>query len=122
MTATEKWATATRTFATHVATGFLKITHNGFALLGLAMAFAVITITARPDLRQAGEAQLVEWLQNRQEALLGQTDEPLEPSDRTLAMNPQELPREQARVAFWRSWPSNPASIRLRKARWGRKV
>ncbi|MDP2769895.1 MAG: lytic transglycosylase domain-containing protein, partial [Giesbergeria sp.] len=30
-------------------------------------------------------------------------EEPLEPSDRTLAMNPQELPREQARVAFWLS-------------------
>jgi len=84
-------------------TGFLKITHNGFALLGLALAFAVIALAARADLRQTGEAQLIDWLQNRQEALLGPMEEPLEPSDRTLAMNPQELPREQARVAFWLS-------------------
>jgi hypothetical protein len=103
MTATEKWVTTTRAFAAHMTTGFLKITHNGFALLGLALAFAVIALAARADLRQTGEAQLIDWLQNRQEVLLGPMEEPLEPSDRTLAMNPQELPREQARVAFWLS-------------------
>ena len=103
MTAIEQWVNNTRTFAAHVTTGFLKMTHNGFAFLGLALAFAVIALAARADLRLAGETQLMDWLQNRQEMLLGPTEEPLEPSDRTLAINPQELPREQARVAFWLS-------------------
>ena len=92
-----------RTFAADVTEGFLEITHNSFALLGLAVAFVAIALTARPDLRQAGEAQLMDWLQARQVALLGPLAEPLEPSERTLAVNPQELPQEQARVAFWLS-------------------
>lgn len=103
MTATGKIVSGARTFAADVTEGFLQITHNSFALLGLAVAFVVITLTARPDLRQAGEAQLMDWLTSRQVALLGPQAEPLEPSDRTLAVNPQELPQEQARVAFWLS-------------------
>ena len=94
---------AARTFAADVTEGFLEITHNSFALLGLAVAFVAIALTARPDLRQAGEARLMDWLQARQVALLGPLEEPLEPSDRTLAVNPRELPQEQARVAFWLS-------------------
>ena len=103
MTATGKMVSSVRTFAADVTEGFLEITHNSFALLGLAVAFVAITLTARPDLRQAGEAQLMDWLQARQVALLGPLAEPLEPSERTLAVNPQELPQEQARVAFWLS-------------------
>ena len=103
MTATGKIVSGARTFAADVTEGFLQITHNSFALLGLAVAFVVITLTARPDLRQAGEAQLMDWLTSRQVALLGPQAAPLEPSDRTLAVNPQELPQEQARVAFWLS-------------------
>lgn len=103
MTATGKLVSGVRTFAADVARGFLDITHNSFALLGLAVAFMAIALTARPDLRQAGEEQLMDWLQARQTALLGGTDEPLEPSERALAANPQELPKEQARVAFWLS-------------------
>lgn len=103
MTATGKMVSGVRTFAADVTEGFLEITHNSFALLGLAVAFAAIALTARPDLRQAGEAQLMDWLQARQIALLAPLAEPLEPSDRTLAVNPQELPQEQARVVFWLS-------------------
>ena len=51
------------TVADDIAQGLFEITHNSFALLGLAVVFAVITLTARPDLRQAGEAQLMSWLQ-----------------------------------------------------------
>jgi hypothetical protein len=49
-----------------VTQGFFEITHNGFALVGLTVVFAVVTLTARPDLRQAGEAKLMSWLQDRQ--------------------------------------------------------
>lgn len=103
MTATGKMVSGLRTFAADVAHGFLEITHNSFALLGLAVAFAAIALTARPDLRQAGEEQLMDWLQARQVTLLGDVAEPLEPSERALAADPKELPKEQARVAYWLS-------------------
>ena len=71
MTALGKVTRGLRTFASDIADGFFEITHNSFALLGLAVVFAVITLTARPDLRQAGEEQLVSWLNARQVAVLG---------------------------------------------------
>lgn len=86
------------------ANGFMKMTHHGFALLGLAVACLVIMLTARPDLRMEGEAHLRNWLEARQSV---DTDENAvdldEPSDRTLATDPRGLPKEQARVAFWLS-------------------
>ena len=93
-----------RTFAADVINGFLEITHNGFALLGLAVAFVAITLTVRPDLRQTGEEQLRGWLHERRGAV-AEVDYPVEPtaSERAMAINPKELPREQAAVAFWLS-------------------
>ena len=87
--------------ADDIAQGFFEITHNSFALLGLAVVFAVITLTARPDLRQAGESKLMTWLQERQEEAIGFT----EPSaiDRATASNPKDLPSQQAAVAYWLS-------------------
>ena len=47
------------TIADDIAKGFFEITHNSFALLGLAMVFAVAFLIARPDLRSAGEFHLM---------------------------------------------------------------
>ena len=85
--------------------GFFEITHNGFALLGLVVMFAIITVTARPELRQAGERELISWLQQRQ-PVGDAADEPeAEPVaiDRAIAANPKDLPKQQAAVAFWLS-------------------
>ncbi|HCL85808.1 MAG TPA: lytic transglycosylase [Comamonadaceae bacterium] len=102
MTASGRAVAGVRTFAADVANGFLEVTHSSFALLGLAVAFAAITLTARPDLRQAGEEQLMGWLQSRQPVVVQlETEPPL--GDRPLAINPKELPREQAAVAYWLS-------------------
>jgi hypothetical protein len=87
--------------ADDIAQGFFEITHNSFALVGLAVVFAVITLTARPDLRQAGESRLMSWLQERQEAAIGFTEP--DAIDRATAANPKDLPRQQAAVAFWLS-------------------
>lgn len=81
--------------------GFFEITHNSFALVGLAVVFAVITLTARPDLRQVGESRLMTWLLERQEAAIGFTE--LDAIDRATAANPKDLPQQQAAVAFWLS-------------------
>ena len=91
-----------RTFASDVADGFFEITHNGFALVGLAIVFAALALVARPDLRKTGEEQLMGWLQSRKPA-----PEPtdLEPTaiERTTAASPDELPKQQAAVAYWLS-------------------
>ncbi len=102
MTALGKISHGLRTFAYDVVRGFFEITHNGFALVGLATVFCVITLTARPDLRQAGEAKLMGWLQQRQAAAVGMPME-LDAIDRATAANPHDLPKQQAAVAFWLS-------------------
>jgi hypothetical protein len=87
--------------ADDIAQGFFEITHNSFAMLGLAVAFVIITLTARPDLREAGETRLMALLLERQEAALGFA----EPGavERATAVNPKDLPKSQAAVAFWLS-------------------
>ncbi|RYF35930.1 MAG: lytic transglycosylase domain-containing protein, partial [Comamonadaceae bacterium] len=102
MTALGKLATGVRTFVSDVAQGFFEITHNGMALVGLATVFAVLTLLARPDLRQVGESQLMTWLHARQAQALGLVPE-LDAIDRATALNPKDLPKQQAAVAYWLS-------------------
>ena len=82
-----------------ISQGFFDITHNSFALLGLGLVFGLITLTARPDLRQAGEASLINWLQERQEIAIGYTEP--DAIDRATAAEPKNLPKQQAALAFW---------------------
>ena len=82
-----------------IAQGLFEITHNGFALLGLGLVFAIITLTARSDLREAGEFKLMTWLQERQEAIQGYTEP--DAIDRATAAEPKDLPKQQAALAFW---------------------
>ncbi len=102
---TRKYAASTRSSAANVAhdiaQGFFEITHNGFALLGLGLVFGIITLTARPDLRQAAEFQLMTWLQERQEIAVGYSEP--EAIDRATAAEPKDLPKPQAAVAYWLS-------------------
>lgn len=102
MNASEKLNSGLRTIASGIARGFFEITHNSFALIGLAVIFAAITLTARPELRQLGEGKLFSWLQDRQEAVTGLPTE-LGAIERATASNPHSLPKQQADVAFWLS-------------------
>lgn len=102
MTALGRLAKGLRVVASDVAQGFLEISHNGFALLGLAVVFACLTLLARPDLRAAGESQLMSLLRERQVQALGMEPQ-LEAIDRATALNPKELPKQQAAVAYWLS-------------------
>lgn len=92
-----------RTFSSDVAQGFFEITHNGFALLGLAVVMCAGAALARPDLRQSVEVELMGWLQQRNVAAVEATWQPSEPGavERATAANPAELPKQQAAVAFW---------------------
>ena len=102
MTASKNITLSLRTFAGDIAQGFFEITHSGFALIGLAVIFAIITLTARPELRQVGEIRLFSWLQTRQIAISGSSSE-IDAVDRATASNPQDLPKQQAALAYWLS-------------------
>ena len=96
MTAKQTFNQGIKVVCKDIAQGFFEITHNGFALLGLAVMFACITLVARPEMRQAGEVQLISWLQDRQD---GNTDADYDAS----ATTPAALTKEQAAVAYWLS-------------------
>jgi hypothetical protein len=100
MTALGTLTKGLQTFVSDVAQGFFEITHNGFAVVGLATVFSVLTLLARPDLRQVGESQLMTWLHARQVQALGFVPE-LDAIDRATALNPKDLPKQQAAVAYW---------------------
>lgn len=102
MTAFETLTRATRTVGSDIARGFFEVTHNGFAVIGLVVACLLVALAARPDLRQAGEQQLMTWLTERQSTLLGLRPD-LEARDRATATNPADLPRQQAQLTYWLS-------------------
>jgi len=106
MTASKETTSGLRIFAADVAAGFMAITRNSFALLGLSVVFVALTLLARPDLRQSGEEQLMGWLQSRQpvEVVAAvEVEVAPEPSERTMAIHLKDLPQEQAAVAHWLS-------------------
>jgi transglycosylase-like protein with SLT domain len=102
MTALGRMGQGLQTFASDIAEGFFEITHNSFALVGLAVVFCVVSLAARPDWRETGEVQLRSWLQERHIAALGMQVE-LDAIDRATAVNPHDLPEQQAAVAYWLS-------------------
>ena len=59
------WNTPARTVMGDVYRGFVDLAHNGMALTGMMLAIVTITLSARADLRQEGERQLLTWLQER---------------------------------------------------------
>ncbi len=79
---------------------FFQFSQGSFALLGLALVFSFIALTARPELRDAGETWLMGWLQERQFGSVGLVGDSAA-AERTTTVEVQELPPEQARVAHW---------------------
>ena len=109
MTASAKVAAGARSLGATIVHGLVALTHNSLALVGLVVAFCALTLFSRADLRAAGENQLRSWLQARQEA---EADNGSQASaaneatliaavDRATATNPQQLPKNQAAVAYW---------------------
>ena len=85
--------------------GFFDITHNSLALLGTLAAVALITLSARADLRASAEEQLLGWLLECQEAASADAVYAAEPTaiDRVTAAQPGNLPKQQANVTYWLS-------------------
>lgn len=108
MTATDKFTKSLSALARRFSNALFSITHNGFALLGLAVIFSAVTLTLRPEIRQAAGFQIKSWIDGQQEAQSGlPVDE--QAIERTTAVDPQDLPKQQAKLAFWLSKKYNIA-------------
>lgn len=93
--------------ASDIVHGFIEITHNSFALVGLAVIFFGLTVGLQPDIRQAGQLQLIEWLQEHQDTLSSLVTGTA--TDRVTAIDPKDLPKPQGAVTHWLSRKYNIA-------------
>lgn len=89
-------------FAQTLTRAFFHIVHNGFALLGIAVASLALVILAHPDVLPTAETKLRDWLVARQVEAAGIQPE-LTATERATASDPKHLTKNQAAVAFWLS-------------------
>ncbi len=94
-------------FIRDVGRGFLEVSHNTLALVGLAAVAVLVFALGRADMRQQLEGVAFEWLQGRYEQreqasgnVLVTLSEP-EAVSRATAASLKELPRAQAGLANW---------------------
>jgi hypothetical protein len=92
-----------------VGNGFLEISHNSLALVGLVVVAALVFVAGRSDVRAVGEAKVFTWLQTRHAekidkdpSLMVSLAQP-DAVTRATAADPRELTRQQAAVAVWLS-------------------
>ena len=95
------WA-GLRVFALDVGQGFFLITHSGLALLGLGVFCFALIFSTKPDLRSNAEVQLIDWLQTRH-GLDFSFSSSTDAIERATAADPQDLPKDQANIAYWLS-------------------
>jgi hypothetical protein len=76
----------------------LHLTHHSMAMFGLALVVAAAIVWIKPSWRYAVETELLAWLLDRQSFVLDGT-----PLDRVVAVDPDELPENQALVTDWLS-------------------
>ncbi len=90
------------TAASDVMQGFLTVTRNSMALLGLVLALAAGILLTQPHIRDSVEEMAFGWLMDRQIAANGVVADPTA-IDRVTAADPSELPEHQALIADWLS-------------------
>lgn len=96
-------------FLRDVGQGLLEVSHNTLALLGLMLVAALVFTVSRDDVLHSAEAQMLTWLQSRQESRIEPYQEPEaergEPDAiaRATAIDPKDLNRQQGAVAQWLS-------------------
>lgn len=98
----ETFKQSVKVFMSDVGQGFFLITHSGLALLGLAVFCFLVVFSSQPDLRSSVEVELIDWLQSRHGLDFG-FNEDASAVDRATAVDPQDLPKEQAAMAIWLS-------------------
>jgi len=120
-----------RVFLRDVGAGLLEVSHNTLALLGLCVVGIALFAGGRTEMRTAFEQHALDWLLARQEARDPQLADQPEPEPdavaRATAVDPKDLPRQQAAVAQWlaRRYKVAPEPVsRLVQEAWavGRRV
>ena len=100
-------ARSSAVFLRDVGHGLLEVSHNGLALLGLAIVAIVLFMGSRADLRHTAESRALDWLRARHDARVEGTAQALtdlvEPDavSRATAADPRDLTKQQAAVALW---------------------
>ncbi len=101
--------TSCAVFARDVGSGLLEVSHNGLAFVGLAVVAIVAFFGSQHDMRKAVETAALDWLKERHEVraendgnMLVALAEP-DAVARATAVDPGDLPRQQAAVASWLS-------------------
>lgn len=97
-----------KTIVSDIARGLFDVCHNGFALLGIVMSLSLIVFFNTPQLRKQVEQYAVQWLipQQMVTTFLAPTPEiesNPEANDRATAIDPNDLPKQQAVLAQWLS-------------------
>jgi Transglycosylase SLT domain len=101
--------TSCSVFARDVLNGLLEVSHNGLAFVGLAVVAIVAFFGSQHDMRKTVETVALDWLKERHEVraendgnMLVALAEP-DAVARATAVDPGDLPRQQAAVASWLS-------------------
>lgn len=102
MTASTQIVARAKESMSFVTRSLFNITHNSFALLGIAVVFTAIGLFAQPELVKTGEVKLRSWLQARQTETTGMEVD-TDAMDRATAADPKDLPKQQAALAYWLS-------------------
>ncbi len=96
-------------FVRDVGNGLLEVSHNGLAFVGLAVVAIVAFFGSQQDMRKAVETAALGWLKERHEVraendgnMIVALAEP-DAVARATAVDPGDLPRQQAAVAGWLS-------------------
>ena len=96
-------------FVRDVGNGLLEVSHNGLAFVGLAVVATAAFFVSQQDMRKSVETAALGWLKERHEVradndgnLLVALAEP-DAVARATAVDPRDLPRQQAAVAGWLS-------------------
>lgn len=83
--------------------GFVEVCHSGMALLGTALAVALIVLIARSDLRTDAEQKVLGWLLQRHDPAAVAVLSPPAGNSTTSVSDTITLPEAQAKVAHWLS-------------------
>ena len=120
MKSLQKWSTLARdarrdttssvgVFLRDVGHGLLEVSHNTLALLGLVLVAALAFTASHSTALVNAEAQVLSWLQSRQESRIEPFEEApvarteLDAVARATAADPKDLTGQQAAVAQWLS-------------------
>jgi hypothetical protein len=100
--------------------GFVEISRNGLALVGLVVVTITMILSARPELQDDVKARLLGWLESRQLSSVWSTASGYAALQRTTAGDPLNLPADQASVTYWLSRKYNispePMSVLVAEA------